>query len=100
MKLIKKHIFIIVNIFYLILTGAVSIFGYFHLPDKVATHISLSGELSNRVSKPVYLIGAFIIILILSVLSMTKEKELKIKYLFAVTICVIAHISMIVIQMQ
>ena len=99
MKAFKRHIFLVINITYLIITGAVSIYAYFHLPDKVATQIGLTGEMKNRVPTPIYLIIACAIILLLSVLSMTKEKEQKIKYFIALTVCVIAHTAMIIAQL-
>lgn len=100
MKTIKKHFFLIINIVYLVIVVGVSIYGFINLPDEVATQIGLSGKLGNMVPKTNYLIGALIIITLLSVLGMTrKEKEQKIKYFVACTICVIAHIAMIVAQL-
>jgi hypothetical protein len=55
--------------------------------------------LTNRVPKSIYLAAAFALILLLSILSMTKEKEQKIKYFAAVTICTIAHMAMVIAQL-
>jgi hypothetical protein len=51
MKNWKRDILFILHMVLLVATGILNIYGYFHLPDTIATQISLSGDRVNSMSK-------------------------------------------------
>jgi len=99
MKRFKPDILFIINILYVIVTGAFNLYGYFHLPEQIATQISFSGGSVNYMSKAIYLSLSFVIVAALSYFSMKTEKEKKVKYIVVDTVIVISNIAMIAIQL-
>ncbi|MHB8127532.1 MAG: DUF1648 domain-containing protein [Mobilitalea sp.] len=99
MKKTKLKILSIVSIIYIILTGVINAYGYFHLPKIMATQFSFSGEKVNMMSKSTYLLIGFAAVFVLSVFCLRNEKEKKIKYFLIDSLIVIANIMMIVSQL-
>jgi uncharacterized membrane protein len=95
----KGNIFLWLQICYIIITGSINLYGYFKLPEKVATQFSFTGEQVNHMSKSIYLLSAFGIVLLLSYFGIFKAKEQRLKYLLLNSVIVIANIVMIVIQL-
>jgi uncharacterized membrane protein len=100
MKKKKPSIFLILSSIYMTITGAINIYGYFNLPGEIDTQFSLTGKHVNRMQTPIYLLGSFAIIAILSVLCIKKEKEQQIKYLLISSFIVVVNIVMIVTQLK
>jgi uncharacterized membrane protein len=98
MKFSKDRIFLVLSVIYIVITGGINLFGFFHLPDEVATHFSFTGEQVNRMPKEIYLLIGFIVVLILALFSSTKGQQ-KLKYLLVNSIIVIANIVMIMSQL-
>lgn len=100
MKNVKWNLSMIIAVITTLLTVVVNIFGYFKLPDKVATKFSITGNLNNMVSKPVYLILTFLLIVVISILSVSKaeEKDQRMKYIVVSIIVTVANIAMIAVQ--
>jgi uncharacterized membrane protein len=96
----KPNIFLILSSIYMIITGAINIYGYFNLPEVIATQFSLTGRQVNTMKTPIYLLGSFAIVVILSVLCIKKEKEQQIKYLLISSFIVIVNIVMIITQLK
>jgi len=82
----------------ILITAGVNLYGYFNLPDEIATQFSLTGGKANRMPTPLYLTLAFIIVLLISVLYIKSEKEQKIKLLVTDIVVCIANIAMIATQ--
>lgn len=87
-----------ISIIYIVITVGFNVFGYFHLPDVIATQMSFSGSEVNHMPTPIYLISTSILVTILSIGCITK-KEQKLKYGLINTIIVIANIVMISVQL-
>jgi|GEM_PF-2314125 len=84
---------------FIIITGGINLFGYFNLPDQIATQISMTGEHVNRMSTSLYLSLVFALVVVFSVLSLNVEKEKKIKWLSVDAVIVVANMVMIIIQL-
>lgn len=84
---------------YIVLTGGFNLYSYFHLPDTMATQISFSGEKVNHMPTPVYLLCAFLLTLILGMLSVKNEREQRMKYFLGTTIVFIANVVLLVMQL-
>lgn len=98
MKNIKQKRIEIISITIILVTGLINIYGYFKLPDKIATHLSITGEQTNRVPTPIYLILSFALVLILTFINIKNEKEQKLKNIIATLIIVVANIAIILTQ--
>lgn len=98
MKFNKQKIVFYLNIFYITITAMVNLYGFFTLPDTVASHFSLTGKVTSRMPTPAYLLLTFAIILILSITAIKKEGDQKIKYIFVDTLIVIINIVVILLQ--
>ncbi len=88
-----------INVGFLIITAIINIIGYYKLPGEIATQFSLTGEKVNYMSKTIYLLGSFGIVLLLTLVGKFKEQEQKLKYLLVNCLIVVANIVMIVIQL-
>lgn len=95
----KGNVFLWLHICYIIITGSINLYGYFKLPEEIATQISFTGGQVNHMSKTVYLLIIFGIVLALSYFGIFKAKEQRLKYLLVNSVIVIANIIMIVIQL-
>lgn len=95
----KNKFILWISVFYIAITTAINLYGYFNLPDVIATQFSMTGNDNvNHMPAPVYLIGTFFLISIFSVFTITKSKEQKLKYLLINSILVIANVAMILSQ--
>jgi hypothetical protein len=65
----------------------------------MATQFSFSGDQVNMMPKSMYLIMAFASVLFLSIFTIKKEKEQKIKYFAIASLIFVANILMIVTQL-
>jgi len=92
----SDKIFKVLNWILLVIIGIVSVILYKYLPDKVALHISVTGKLSNYVSKGIAAVAAPVIVLFLNLYSSFIDKEEKgVKYFFVSLIIIAAHILII-----
>ena len=98
--MVKNRIFQWVSLLFIVITVGVNLYGFFHLPDVIATQFSLTASDNvNHMPSPVYLIGTLLLIIVLSVLTITKSKEQKLKYLLINTLLFFANIILIVTQL-
>lgn len=97
MNFIKNKLHILLNIIYVVVTALVNVFGYFRLPDVIATQFGSDSRV-NHMPKAIYLPGSFLIILILAVFCIRTEPGQRIKYLIINTIIFVANIIMILVQ--
>ncbi|MDF2543708.1 MAG: hypothetical protein K0S47_3426 [Herbinix sp.] len=98
-KLNNGKFYSIVSTIFIIMTGAINLFGYFKLPDTIATQFSFHGGSVNHMPKSIYLIASFFLILLITVFLVKGEKQQKLKYFITDLILVIANTVMIVIQL-
>jgi hypothetical protein len=98
MKPIKDKIYLIVSIIYIAVTVGINIYGYFHLPDQMATQFGITGEQVNRMPKEIYLVFSFAAVFILALFTITKGQQ-KLKYLIVNALIVIMNIVMIAMQL-
>jgi uncharacterized membrane protein len=82
----------------MIITAGINLYGYFHLPDKIATQIGFNGEYQNQISTQLYLVIVLIVVIFISVLTVRSEKENQHKWLFTDILIGIANIVMIILQ--
>ena len=94
-----KKVQSMISAIFILITGGINLFGYFNLPDKIAAHFNLTGEKSNYISTPIYLILSFLAVLLVSGIYLKSEDEKKLKMLFVGVAVVIANIVMIVVQL-
>lgn len=85
---------------YIFTTIIINIIGYFNLPDKIATHIGVNGQKSNYLSTPIYLLGSLLLIIFLSIMTLQKVGERKVKYFFVTAVLVVANGIMIITQIK
>lgn len=95
----KRKIYFWINMLYVLVTGGFNLYGYFNLPDEIATQFSFTGEQVNHMPTYIYMLVSFGIVLMLSLFCITKEQEQKLKLLLVNTLLVIANIVMIVTQL-
>lgn len=92
----RDKIFKVLNWVLLAVIIVFSLMSYKYLPDKVGLQITISGKLSNYVSKGIAAVAAPAIVLILNVYSLFIDKEEKgAKYFFISLIIIAAHILII-----
>ncbi|MGB4661281.1 MAG: hypothetical protein WBI07_19065 [Mobilitalea sp.] len=99
MKRFKPDILYLISGLYILITGVFNLYGYFHLPEEVATQFGLPGGNVNYMSKGTYLITSFLIVAVLAYFSVRTEKEKRLKYMVINTVIVIANILMITTQL-
>lgn len=100
MKNWKKDILFILHMALLAATGILNIYGYFHLPDRIATQISFTGERVNDMPKGFYLLLSFAILLVLAVMNKRGRIEKKIPVALAAVLVFIGNIVVIITQLQ
>lgn len=100
MKFIKQYYQRILIIIYILISGLVNIYGFFKLPDEIATHYDFNGEKSNYIPTPIYLIISFLLIVFLPLLSLNKDRDRKIKLLITSLIIVIVNMVIIFGQIK
>lgn len=94
----KSHdVLFLISLLCLVITGGINLLGYFNLPDIMATQISFSGGGVNTMPKAYYLIGGFVLSLLLAILVM-KSKQERIKWFIAQVIIAIANVIIVLIQ--
>lgn len=98
MKRIKEDILLLINMAFLLITAVINVYGYFHLPDEIATQFSMNGTKANVMQKEIYLVGGFALMCLLAFMSRKGTKESRIKYTVVNAIILVANIVMIVIQ--
>jgi hypothetical protein len=99
MKITKYKVYLIISMIYVAVTGLINLYGYFNLPEEIATQFGLTEEQVNRMPTPLYLFVSFGAVLLLSLFCITKRQEQKLKYIVVNTLIVIANIAMIVSQL-
>jgi cytochrome bd-type quinol oxidase subunit 2 len=99
MNKLKNNVFFNINLGYILVTGLINLYGYFQLPERMVTQISLTGGKTNTMPTPVYLLAVFVGMIIFTVLGRKSERDQKMKWFFTTTIIFIANIIMIAIQL-
>lgn len=99
MKKLKEDILLLINMVFLLITAVINVYGYFHLPDEVATQFSFNGSKVNVMHKETYLVGGFVLMCLMAFMSRKGTKESRIKYTAVNAIILVANIVMIVIQL-
>jgi uncharacterized membrane protein len=99
MKKLKEDSLLLINMAFLLITAVINVYGYFHLPDKIATQISFHGTMDNMMQKEIYLVGGFAIMCLLTFVNRKGTKESRIKYTIVNAIIMVANIVMIAIQL-
>ncbi len=67
----------ILGIVIILITGIVNVYGYFHLPAKMATQFTIGGLSGNRIPTPNYLLVTFIFVLLISFLYLREEENIQ-----------------------
>lgn len=89
----RDKVFKILNWGLLAAAIIISLVSYKYLPDKVALHIGITGELSNYVSKGIASAAVPTIVLLLNLYSSFIDKEEKgAKHFFVNLVIIAAHI--------
>ncbi len=100
MKNMKKDIMFILHMVLVAVTGVLNVYGYFRLPDTIATQISFTGERVNSMPKALYLLLSFAILLILAVVNKRGRVEKKLTTTIAAVLVFIGNIFVIMTQLS
>lgn len=95
----KQKLYTVISLLYILITAGINVYGYFNLPDEIATQFSFTGGSVNHMPTLIYMIATFGIVFMISMFCMSKGQVQKLKYLLVNTIIVIANIAMIVSQL-
>ncbi len=99
LKSTNNLFYIIMGILFIVITAGINIFGFYNLPDTIATQFNLAGSSSvNHMGKAYYLALTSVLVLLFTVLFLHSEQERKLKYFVADCLFVVANFIMIVIQ--
>ena len=93
-----QNILFLISLFCLAITGGINILGYLYLPEVIATQISFTGGGVNTMPKIYYLIGGFVLSLILTVM-VNKSKDEKLKWFLVNVLITVANCVMVLIQL-
>lgn len=99
MKINKWNIIFILHLVLVAVTGVINVYGYFHLPDTVATQISFSGERANSMPKGLYLLLSFAILLVLAAVNKMGRVDKRITSTIAAVLVFIGNILVIITQL-
>ncbi len=99
MKNWKRDILFILHMVLLVATGILNIYGYFHLPDRIATQISFTGARVNYMPKEFYLVLSLVILLILAFVNKSGRVEKKLTTTIAAVLVFIGNAFVIITQL-
>lgn len=100
MKKWKMDILFTLHIVLLVVSGILNIYGYFHLPDTIATQISLSGDRVNSMPKGLYLLLSIVILLLLAVVNKKGRVDKKVTTTIAAVLVFIGNVFVVITQLQ
>ncbi len=99
MKDSRKDILFILHIILVAITGILNVYGLFHLPNTIATQISLRGSGVNTMPKALYLLLSFAIMLALAVVNRRGNVQRKMTSTIASVLVFIGNILVIATQL-
>ncbi len=95
----KRDILFILHMILVTATGILNIYGYFRLPDTIATQISFSGDRVNSMPKALYLLLSFVILLVLAFVNKSGRAEKKLTSTIAAVLVFIGNVFVIFTQL-
>ncbi len=95
----KKDIIFILHLVLVALTGILNLYGYFNLPDTIATQVSFTGDNVNSMPKVLYLFISFVIMLVLATVNKKGRADKRITSTIASVLVFIGNILVITTQL-